>query len=125
MEIDSILSPYVQKRLLLGLAMFFLGLCCNIYADQVLINLRKGRDDKCYYIPQGVLFKRITCPNYFWEIVEWTGLAMIFTNAATVSFIYLTLNNLVPRAVSTHKWYLNKFGDEYPRGRKAIIPYFL
>lgn len=34
--------------------------------------------------------------------------------------------NLVPRAFQTHKWYLEKFGDEYKKlNRKVIVPFIL
>jgi 3-oxo-5-alpha-steroid 4-dehydrogenase 1 len=32
---------------------------------------------------------------------------------------------MVPRAYKGHKWYLNKFGDSYPKNRKAVIPFVL
>ena len=38
-------------------------------------------------------------------------------------FVFFTAANLVPRAVSHHRWYQEKF-DDYP-ARKAVIPFVL
>lgn len=32
---------------------------------------------------------------------------------------------LVPRALSGHAWYKEKFGKKMPEGRKAIVPFVL
>jgi len=42
-------------------------------------------------------------------------------NIGSLSFFIWTFINLVPRALSHHKWYHHKFSD-YPKERKAIIP---
>ena len=47
---------------------------------------------------------------------------MIF--AGILVFLALwTAANLVPRAHRNHTWYLEKFGDQYPSGRKRLIPF--
>ena len=47
---------------------------------------------------------------------------MMSHTAAGVVFVLFTLSNLYPRAISSHRWYLEKFPD-YPKDRKAIIPF--
>ena len=37
------------------------------------------------------------------------------------SFAFWVIANLVPRARSTHHWYLENFED-YPKNRKKLIP---
>jgi uncharacterized protein YecA (UPF0149 family) len=39
-------------------------------------------------------------------------------------FAWFTAMNLVPRAFSNHRWYQEHFGD-YPKNRRAIIPFLL
>jgi 3-oxo-5-alpha-steroid 4-dehydrogenase 1 len=34
----------------------------------------------------------------------------------------ISLANLVPRAIATHRWYREKFPD-YPKDRKILIPF--
>lgn len=108
--------------LLVGVALFAFGFTLNYNADEILLNLRKP-GDKGYYIPFGWPYKYVSCPNYLGEIIEWTGLFLAFRTLAGAAFVVNTCSNLVPRAVSTHKWYLNKFGDKYPRERTAIVPF--
>jgi protein-S-isoprenylcysteine O-methyltransferase Ste14 len=88
-----------------------------------LFSLRR-RGEKGYKIPHGGLYRWISCPNYFGELLEWTGWAIATWSLAGFSFALWTFANLVPRALSNHKWYRQKFAD-YPKNRKAIIPYIL
>jgi 3-oxo-5-alpha-steroid 4-dehydrogenase 1 len=43
---------------------------------------------------------------------------------AGLSFALWTFANLVPRALSNHRWYKEQFPD-YPKNRKAILPFLL
>ena len=101
---------------------FISGAYINIRSDEILFNLRKENDG--YKIPQSFLYKYISCPNYFGEIIEWAGFAIMVWNVPGFVFVLWTIFNLVPRAVSHHKWYKEKFSD-YPSNRKAIIPFIL
>ena len=97
------------------------GLILNIWSDNQLITLRKENEVNKYVIPKGGLFNYISCPNFFGELVEWFGFALMTFNIGSFSFFVWTFINLVPRAISHHNWYKDKFKD-YPSKRKAIIP---
>lgn len=103
-----------------GAALFLIGAAINLDADTRLLNLRKPGETG-YKIPQGGLFRFISCPNLFGEVVEWVGFALMGWNIATLSFAVWTAANLLPRAIDHHRWYLKQFPD-YPRERRAVIP---
>jgi steroid 5-alpha-reductase len=64
--VNEIPDAYVQSPLfVLGVAIFFIGFATNIYADTVLLNLRKPGDKPgTYKIPKGGVYEWISCPNY-------------------------------------------------------------
>lgn len=107
--------------LVLGLVLFMSGFIINIKSDNKLIGLRSKNEENKYVIPKGGLFHYISCPNFFGELVEWFGFALMSYNIGSLSFFIWTFINLVPRALSHHKWYNENFND-YPKHRKAIIP---
>lgn len=108
---------------LVGVAVFFFGWSVNHHADAVLRNLRKPGESG-YEIPYGGFYRWISCPNYFGEIVEWVGFAIAASTLAGWAFAFFTAANLVPRAVSHHRWYREKFED-YPSSRRAVFPLVL
>ncbi len=110
-----------DPRFIIGVIIFFTGFVINKHADAVLRSLR-APDDKEYKIPYGGLYRFISCPNYFGEMVTWLGWAILTWSLAGGVFFIWTLANLVPRARSNHKWYLDNFPD-YPGERKALIPF--
>ena len=107
-----------------GFVIFFIGLVLNIHSDNKLISLRENTQVNNYTIPKGGLFNKISCPNYFGELTEWFGFAIMTFNIGSLSFFVWTFINLVPRALSHHNWYKINF-ENYPKNRKAIIPYIL
>ena len=111
---------------LLGTVIFLVGFSINLQSDYILRHLRSTGDsgDNGYKIPHGGLFRYISCPNYFGEILEWIGWAFLTWSIAGLVFAFWTMANLIPRALSHHKWYHERF-SEYPSERKAIIPFFL
>jgi len=111
-----------DPRFIIGGLVFLTGFIINQAADKKLISLRKG-GQKGYFIPRGGLFNYISCPNFFGEIVEWTGFAIMAWNLPALSFAVWTAANLIPRALDHHKWYKGYFKEEYPKSRKAVIPF--
>lgn len=110
-----------DPRFIIGTAIFLLGMFINWHSDGILINLRKPGETG-YKIPNGGLFKWVSCPNLFGEIIEWLGFAILTWSLPGLVFVIWTFANVAPRAISHHKWYLSKFTD-YPKERKAIFPY--
>ncbi|MBK7308243.1 MAG: hypothetical protein IPI88_15285 [Chitinophagaceae bacterium] len=106
-----------------GVILFFTGLWINWKADNILIHLRKP-DETDYKIPVGWLFNWVSCPNLMGELIEWAGFALLCWNMPALAFFIWTAANLVPRAMSHHKWYKEKF-ENYPEERKAVLPYLL
>lgn len=110
-------------RFIIGAVVYFAGVFVNWWSDQILLNLRKG-GKKGYFVPYGGMFKWISCPNFFGEILEWTGFAILTWSPAALVFALWTIFNLVPRALDHHTWYRTTFPD-YPSDRKAILPRIL
>jgi 3-oxo-5-alpha-steroid 4-dehydrogenase 1 len=115
--IDWVTDP----RFIIGIAIFFIGYSINKHSDGILRSLRKSGDND-YKIPRGGMFKYVTSPNYFGEIIEWIGWAVMTWSLAGVVFVIWTVANLLPRAKSHHEWYKEHFPD-YPPERKRIIPF--
>jgi hypothetical protein len=110
-----------DPRFLLGVLIFYGGYALNRHADRKLRLLRKLGGAE-YAIPQGGLFRLISCPNYLGEIIQWFGWTIaVWAFPGFLSALW-TVANLLPRARSHHLWYRNNFSD-YPPNRKALIPY--
>ncbi|HVY73552.1 MAG TPA: hypothetical protein VG890_01915 [Puia sp.] len=113
-----------------GTVLFFLGMYINVSSDNRLIALRnnkrtaspEARSSDRYRIPYGRLFRFISSPNLFGEMIEWLGYAMLTWSYPALAFWIWTCANLVPRAISNHRWYKAHFPD-YPKNRKILIPY--
>lgn len=110
-------------RFISGTLMFFIGMIINRSADKYLISLRKPGETG-YKIPDGKLFKYISCPNHAGEMLQWIGFAVLTWSLPAVSFSIWTIANIFPRSISNHKWYLANFED-YPKDRKVVIPFIL
>jgi 3-oxo-5-alpha-steroid 4-dehydrogenase 1 len=117
------ISWLTHPAFITGVLLFLAGMIINATADEKLIHLRKNRTNG-YQIPYGGLFNVISCPNFFGEILEWLGFAVLCWSLPALSFFIWTVSNLVPRALDHHRWYKKQFPD-YPSNRKAVIPYLL
>ena len=114
---------FTSTQFFIGFFIFAIGAFINHQSDNILLSLRKPGETG-YKIPEGGLFNFISCPNHFGEIIEWCGFAILVGSLPAVSFALWTAVNLVPRALDHHHWYLEKFSD-YPKERKAVIPFLL
>ena len=107
----------------LGLVLFGLGFVVHCRSDAILRGLRKNPGEG-YRIPHGFLFRWVSAPNYMGEMLQWLGWAVLTWSLAGSSFAFWTVANLLPRALSNHRWYRETFED-YPSGRKAVLPFIL
>jgi hypothetical protein len=109
-----------DPRFLIGLGLFAAGFLINRQADRILHHLRHQGGLE-YKVPQGGLYRWISCPNYLGEMVEWTGWAVATWSLPGLAFALFTAANLLPRARVHHFWYHEHFPD-YPPNRKALVP---
>ena len=93
----------------------------NIQSDSIIRNLRKPGDNK-HYLPKGGMYDYVTSANYFGEIVEWCGFALLTFSLPGLLFAVWTAANLVPRADAIYRRYLTEFGNEVGN-RKRIFPF--
>jgi len=117
------LEWFYSPCFIIGFLLFLVGAYINYQSDKILINLRKGSETG-YKVPFGGLFKYVSCPNHFGEIIEWIGFAILTCSVPAFSFAIWTIANLLPRSIQHHDWYKKKFPD-YPVNRKAIIPFLI
>nr|XP_061794562.1 3-oxo-5-alpha-steroid 4-dehydrogenase 2-like [Nerophis lumbriciformis] len=107
----------------IGLFLFYIGMAINIHSDICLRKLRKKGEVK-YKVPRGGLFEYISAPNYFGEILEWFGYAIATWSIPSLSFAVFAACFIGPRAIYHHRFYKKKFKN-YPKSRKALIPFLL
>ena len=113
----------LDVRFLTGATLFVVGWIITIQSDRILCSLRTSGEQE-YRIPRGSLFRWISCPHYFGEMLEWSGWALLTWSPAGLVFALWTAANLIPRALAHHRWYRREFPD-YPPDRKAVIPWVL
>ncbi|MGM0366131.1 MAG: DUF1295 domain-containing protein [Actinomycetota bacterium] len=108
-------------RFICGFILFAAGLTINVHSDSILRSLRK-MEGNGYKIPSRGFFKYVSSPNYFGEMVEWIGWAVLTWSVPGLAFAVFTIANLLPRALANHRWYKQKF-SRYPEERKILVPF--
>lgn len=113
----------IDPRFIIGTVIFFTGWIINMHSDHVIRHLRKPGDTN-HYLPKKGLYKYVTSANYFGEITEWFGFAILTWSFAGLLFWWFSCCNLVPRANAIYHKYENEFPDEFDRKKlKRIIPF--
>ena len=116
---DWLWSP----QFIIGMVIFIAGMTINLHSDHVIRSLRKPGDTK-HYIPRKGFYKYVTSANYFGELTEWIGYAILTWSPAGALFAIWTFANLGPRAKSLSEKYEKEFGEEYTcLKKKHIIPF--
>ena len=116
---------------MLGCFIFYIGMYVNIYSDNILMNLRKTKGNG-YHIPEGFLFKYVSCPNYLGEIGVWfgiyfmgisSGLAPLWIILCPLSmltlFVFASCPMMDNRSLEKRPDY-----EEYMKNTPALIPNF-
>ena len=108
---------------LAGTALFLFGMGVNIHSDRIIRNLRKP-GDTAHYLPRGGMFRWVTSANYFGELVEWTGFAILTWSVSGAVFALWTFANLAPRAARIYNGYRQEFPEQLDtRTTKRMIPF--
>ena len=116
-------TPYWfgTPQFIIGVILFLLGMAINWQSDYVIRHLRKPGDTR-HYLPTGGMYRYVTSANYFGEIVEWAGWAILTWSLSGAVFLWWTVANLVPRANAIWHRYREEFGNEVG-SRKRVFPF--
>lgn len=106
-----------------GTIVFIFGMFINMQSDRIIRHLRKP-GDTAHYLPHGGFYNYVTSANYFGEILEWTGFAILTWSAAGAVFAWWTFANLVPRSAEIYKKYCADFPGQIKDNKlKRIFPF--
>ncbi len=111
-----------QPAFLIGVVVFFAGMAINLHSDHVIRHLRRKGDTR-HYLPQRGLYRYVTSANYFGELVEWVGFAVLTSSPAAWVFVVWTFANLAPRAHAIRERYYEEFGRAAVGRRKRLLPF--
>lgn len=112
---------FASPWFIVGTLVFFAGMGINWYSDYIIRHLRKPGDTR-HYLPQKGMYRYVTSANYFGEIVEWAGWAILTCSLSGLVFLWWTIANLVPRANAILHRYREEFGEAVGE-RKRIFPF--
>ncbi|KAI4721517.1 steroid alpha reductase family protein [Aureobasidium sp. EXF-10727] len=105
----------------LGSLIFLFGELANLYIHLILRNLRpKGTVKR--QIPQGLGFNWVTCPNYMYETVAWTGILIISRSWTVLVFILVAVAQMWAWAWKKEMRYRREFPDSYLHKRFVVLP---
>jgi len=111
----------MTPQFIIGVLLFFTGMGINWYSDYVIRHLRKPGDTR-HYLPSQGMYRYVTSANYFGEIIEWAGWAILTWSLSGLVFLWWTVANLVPRANAIWYRYKEEFGDAVGN-RKRVFPF--
>jgi len=123
------LSWLSTPQFIAGTALFLCGLTINLHSDYLIREVRRknqksGNTERKHFLPEKGLFRYVTSANYFGEIVEWTGFAILTWSLPGAIFAWWTFANLVPRAASTYKKYRAQYGPVIQEKKlKRVFPF--
>jgi 3-oxo-5-alpha-steroid 4-dehydrogenase 1 len=109
-----------DPRFIIGVILFITGFIINRQSDLILRKLRLPGESG-YRVANTGLYRWISSPNYFGEMIIWIGWALATWSPAGLAFAFWTAANLLPRARANHLWYHKQLPD-YPSNRKALFP---
>lgn len=122
-------ATYGEAQIALGLGIFIFCEMGNFFIHYALRNLRPaGSTKRCIPKPTANpftwLFSFVSCPNYTYEIGSWIGFSIMTQTATGLIFTTLGFMQMAQWALGKHRNYRKEFSD-YPKSRKAIVPFFL
>ncbi len=110
-----------SPQFLVGVVVFGIGMYINLQSDAIIRSLRAPGDTR-HYLPHGGMYDYVTSANYFGEILQWGGFALLTFSWAGLLFFVWTAANLVPRADAIYRRYREEFGEAVGR-RKRVFPF--
>lgn len=122
-------AMYGDAQVYFSLASFFLCQLGNYSIHKALRDLRpEGSKERKIPMPTAnpftSLFNFVSCPNYTYEVGSWIWFTVMTQSVMPGVFALLGMFQMTVWAQKKHRTYLKEFKD-YPRGRRAIIPFII
>jgi len=105
-----------------GAAIWLVAELSNLHSHLTLRGLRPP-GTRTRAIPYGYGFSLVSCPNYFFEMVAWTVVAGLTGSWVAWGFLVVASVQMAIWAAKKHTTYKKEFGKDYPKCRKAMIPF--
>jgi len=120
---------YGNSQVYLGLGLFAFCQLGNFSIHMLLKNLRKeGSTERKIPFPDSnpmtIMFNFVSCPNYTYEVGSWISFMLMTQCTASFIFAFLGFYQMAVWALGKHRNYKKEFHN-YPRSRKAIVPFVL
>jgi 3-oxo-5-alpha-steroid 4-dehydrogenase 3 len=120
-------QTYQPHLLGLGVVVFWKASEHQVQVHAGLQGSKKSSPNK-YVLPRSAGFSRSSNPHYFAEMLIYVSFFLVFPLHSDVRFWVLTttftIANLCITGARTHQWYLERFGDEYSKEKRArVIPF--
>ncbi|CAH1153635.1 unnamed protein product [Phaedon cochleariae] len=114
---------------IMGVSLFTICEIGNLSTHILLRNLRPpGSTVRRIPRPNGFpltkLFDLVSCPNYTYEVGAWIGFSLLTSCIPAALFTFAGFYQMAVWALGKHRNYKKEFPD-YPKQRKAIIPFIL
>lgn len=114
-------SPKIDYLNVVGVILYIYGEVSNFLTHITLSNLRStGGTERG--IPKGYGFNLVTCPNYLFETIAWTGILCVTKSASTVVFLAVASAQMHAWAVKKEKALRAEFPDAYKKKKYVFIP---
>lgn len=122
-------TPPSQFQQIIGALLFAICEIGNLSTHILLRNLRPaGSTVRKIPVPDAnvfnILFNLVSCPNYTYEVGSWIGFTVMTSCVPAGLFTLAGFYQMAVWALGKHKNYLKEFKN-YPKNRKAIIPFVL
>ena len=105
----------------LGVILYIYGEVSNLLTHITLSNLRsRGGTERG--IPKGYGFNLVTCPNYLFETIAWTGVLFVSKSLSTVIFLAFAWAQMQAWAVKKEKALRTEFPDTYKKKKYVLLP---
>ncbi|KEF57790.1 enoyl reductase [Exophiala aquamarina CBS 119918] len=105
-----------------GLVLYTIGELGNLQSHLTLMGLRSSGGTE-RGIPQGPLFRLVTCPNYLTETVSWIGVYLVSgLSWGVLIFSVISVAQMAQWAKKKERRYRKEFGDKYKKKRYTMLP---
>lgn len=114
--------PDVPLINIIGIALFVFGQIGNARVHLHLSRLRKPGETVRQLPGRGYGFSIVTCPNYMFEVIAWSGIILVSRSFWMVVFICIGISYMAKWGKEKEQAYRKQFGDKYKNKRYVMLP---